>query len=51
MLEQQTILAKQQRDVTATVINTDIARRATMASNMSQLSGTLNGTLQNFRMP
>jgi len=51
MLEQQTILAKQQRDVTATVINTDIARRATMASNMSQLSGTLNGSLQNFRMP
>ena len=51
MLEQQTILAKQQRDATATVINTDIARRATMASNMSQLSGTLNGSLQNFRMP
>jgi hypothetical protein len=51
MLEQQTIVAKQQRDATATVINTDIARRATMASNMSQLSGTLNGSLQNFRMP
>jgi hypothetical protein len=51
LLEQQTILAKQQRDAATSVINTDIARRATLASNMSQLSGTLNSTLQNFRMP
>jgi hypothetical protein len=51
LLEQQTILAKQQRDAATSTINNDIARSATMASNMAQLTGTLNSSLQNFRMP
>ena len=51
LLEQQTILAKQQRDATTNAINTDIARQATMAGNMSQVTGTITDSLQNFRMP
>ena len=51
LLEQQTILAKQQRDAATSVINDDIARRATLASNVAQVTGTLNSTLQDFRMP
>jgi hypothetical protein len=51
LLEQQTILAKQQREATANTINADIARRASLAGNMTQVSGSLTDSLQNFRMP
>jgi hypothetical protein len=51
LLEQQTILAKQQRDSAASAINTDIGREATMAGNMAQVSATLTNSLQSFRMP
>jgi len=51
LLEQQTILAKQQRDATANAINTDIGRQASVASNMAQVTGTITDSLQNFRMP
>jgi len=51
LLEQQTILAKQQRDQTTSAINTDIGRDASLASNMSQVTGTITNSLQNFRMP
>jgi len=51
LLEQQTILAKQQREVTTNTINADIERQATMAQNLAQLTGTLTHSLQNFRMP
>jgi hypothetical protein len=51
LLEQQTILAKQQRDATANAINTDIGRQANMAGNMAQMTGTITDSLQNFRMP
>ena len=40
LLEQQTILAKQQRDATTNAINTDIGRQASIAGNMSQVTGT-----------
>ena len=36
LLEIQTILAKQQRESTANAINTDIARRATAAGNITE---------------
>jgi hypothetical protein len=51
LLEQQTILAKQQRDVAANAINTDIGRQAAVADNMAQVTGTITNSLQNFRMP
>lgn len=51
LLEQQTILAKQQRDATTSAINTDIGRQASMAGNMAQVTGTITDSLQNFRMP
>src|SRR5208282_2915384 len=51
LLEQQTILAKQQREATTNAINTDISRRANLAGNMAQVNGTLTESLQNFRMP
>jgi hypothetical protein len=51
LLEQQTILAKQQRETTTNTINADIARQASLAANMAQVSGTLTNSLQNFRMP
>jgi hypothetical protein len=51
LLEQQTIIAKQQRDATTSAINADISRQASMARNMAQVSGTLTDSLQNFRMP
>ena len=51
LLEQQTILAKQQRDQTTNAINIDIGRDATLASNMAQVTGTITNSLQNFRMP
>jgi hypothetical protein len=51
LLEQQTIIAKQQREATTNAINTDISRRANLAGNMAQVNGTLTSSLQNFRMP
>ena len=51
LLEQQTILAKQQRDAATSAINTDIARQASMAGNIAQVTGTITDSLQNFRMP
>ncbi|MCU1242562.1 MAG: hypothetical protein JWO71_3288 [Candidatus Acidoferrum typicum] len=51
LLEQQTILAKQQREATTNAINTDISRRASLAGNMAQVTSTLTNSLQNFRMP
>jgi hypothetical protein len=51
LLEQQTIAAKQQRETTTNAINADISRRATLAGNMNQVTGTLSNSLQNFRMP
>jgi hypothetical protein len=51
LLEQQTIVAKQQRDATTNSINTDIGRQASMAGNIAQVTSTLTNSLQNFRMP
>jgi hypothetical protein len=51
LLEQNVIAAKQQREVTANSINTDIDRQATMSGNLSQVTSTLNSSLQNFVMP
>ena len=51
LLEQQTIIAKQQREATTNAINADISRRANLAGNMAQVNGTLTESLQNFRMP
>jgi hypothetical protein len=51
LLEQQTIIAKQQREATTNAINIDISRRANLAGNMAQVNGTLTESLQNFRMP
>src|SRR5271170_4862127 len=50
LLEQQTIIAKQQRDATASAINTDIGRQESMAGNMAQVTGTITDSLQNCRM-
>jgi hypothetical protein len=51
LLEQQTILAKQQREVTTNTINAEIERQASLAGNMAQVSSTMTDSLQNFRMP
>ena len=51
LVEQQTILSKQQRDATANAINAEIARRANLAGNMARLTSTLTDSLENFRMP
>ena len=51
LLEQQTILAKQQRESTTNAINADIQRQANISGNMAQVTGTLTNSLQNFRMP
>jgi hypothetical protein len=51
LLEQQTILAKQQRESTTNAINADIQRQASLAANLQQVTGTLTNSLQNFRMP
>src|ERR1700726_4346796 len=51
LLEQQTILAKQQREATTNTINADITRRASLSGNITQATGTLTDSLQNFRMP
>jgi hypothetical protein len=51
LLEQQTILAKQQRESTANIIDADIQRQAGLSANMAQVTTTLTNSLQNFRMP
>ena len=51
LLEQQTILAKQQREATTNAINADISRRANLSGNILQVTTTLSDSLQNFRMP
>ena len=51
LVEQQTILAKQQREATTNTINADIQRRASIAGNLAQVTGTMTNSLQNFRMP
>jgi len=51
LLEEQTILAKQQREATTNTINADIQRQASLAGNMAQVTGTITNSLQNFRMP
>ncbi len=51
LLEQQTILAKQQREATTNSINADIQRQANLAANITQVTGTLTNSLQTFRMP
>ena len=51
LLEQQTIIAKQQRDATTSAINADISRQASLAGNMNRVTRTITDSLQNFRMP
>ncbi|HWO33166.1 MAG TPA: hypothetical protein VNO32_30580, partial [Candidatus Acidoferrum sp.] len=51
LLEMQTILAKQQRESTTNSINADIQRQASLAANMTQMTGTLTNSIQTFRMP
>ena len=51
LLEEQTIIAKQQREATTNSINADIERRANLAGNMSQVTSTLTSSLQSFQMP
>jgi hypothetical protein len=51
LLEQQTILAKEQRESTTNSINADIQRQSSLAANMTQVTGTLTNSLQTFRMP
>jgi hypothetical protein len=51
LLEIQTVLAKQQRESTANIINADITRRAATAGNLAQVTGTLADSLENFRIP
>ena len=51
LLEMQTIIAKQQRESVTNSINADIQRQASLAANMTQMTGTLTNSLQTFRMP
>jgi hypothetical protein len=51
LLEMQTIIAKQQRESMTNSINADIQRQASLAANMTQMTGTLTNSLQTFRMP
>ncbi len=51
LLEQQVLVAKQQREATTNTINADIARRANLAGNMAQVTSTITSSLQTFRMP
>ena len=51
LLEQQTIVSKQQRETTTNAINVEISRQANLVGNLNQLTGTLSNTLLAFRMP
>jgi len=42
---------KQQRESTTNAINADIQRRARLAGNLAQVTGTMTDSLPNFRMP
>ena len=44
LLEQQTIIAKQQREAAANSINADIARRATLAGNLAQVTSSITNS-------
>jgi hypothetical protein len=50
LLEHQVILSKQERETTANTINADIQRRANLSGNLTQVTGTMTNSLQNFRM-
>jgi hypothetical protein len=51
LLEEQIISSKQQRELTANAINSDITRRATLSGNLGRVTSTLTDSLQDFRMP
>jgi hypothetical protein len=51
LLEQQTITAKQQREITTNAINAEISRQATLSTNLNQVTSSLTNSLENFRMP
>jgi hypothetical protein len=51
LLEQQTIVTKQQRDATTSAINADISRQASLAGNLARVTTTITDSLENFRMP
>src|SRR5258705_10610524 len=51
LLDQQTMVAKDQRAATTGAINADISRHASLAGNMSQVTSTITDSLENFRMP
>ena len=51
LLEQQTIVSKQQREMTTNAINAEVSRQSSLAANLTQVTGTLGNSLQNFRMP
>ena len=51
LLELQTIAAKQQREMTTNAINAEISRQTSLSTNLTQVTGTLTSSLQNFRMP
>lgn len=51
LLEQQTISAKQQREMTTNAINAEISRQSSLGANLTQVTGSLTNSLQNFRMP
>jgi len=51
LLEQQTIAAKQQREMTTNAINAEISRQTSLSTNLARVTGTLTSSLQNFRMP
>ena len=51
LVEQNVISAKQQREDTANSIDAEIERRASLASNLAQVTSTLGSSLQNYRMP
>jgi len=51
LLEQQTIASKQQRETTTDAINAEISRQSSLGANLTQLTGTMSSSLQNFRMP
>jgi hypothetical protein len=51
LLEEQTIVTKQQREVTTNAIDADIQRQATLAGNLAQVTSTLTDSLETFRMP
>jgi len=37
--------------MTTNAINTEISRQTSLSTNLTQVTGTLTSSLQNFRMP